>query len=374
MKLTIRRFATAFRTHWYGTVVAMVGSLVFFLPELYGEEIRGAWPFYWGPFSGFSRAAALFWLGVATVAGLLMLKNKADDDARLELVRATDRITELVQTLPPRGWREDYAAAVNAAAEGLQAVVPRVRHPEVNRAHLAELIRELLGSIATLAYRFDAQPRTAEGPVEYAANVMTFVERSGKGTPEDPFFADHVRAAVKFLPADFSLESLAGVLYLQPDLAYSTRTGGRDPLPPLALPIPITPRSASGGWRVLPGAPLAFVSKAVDGYADVGTIGAWFDEFGDFPRSVRDEVLGHFSGPGSAVRSFLSLPLIVDEEKVGVLSIHAARPNLLGVLDAGTQTPAAAARRDDFLALMTPLLRELENAVELFRTAPPPGL
>lgn len=372
MMLRIGLILSAIRTHWYGTVVATAGSLVFLVAELYGDEIRNAWPLYWGPFSAVSWPAIIFWLGLVTVTVLLAAKNKGDEDARQELVAATERVTELVQTLPPRGWREDYAAAINAAAEGLQAVVPRVRQPDVNREHLAEVIRELLGSIATLAYRYDAQPRTASGAVEYAANVMTFVERSGRGTEEDPFFAEHVRHAIKFLPADVSLESLAGVLYLQPELTYSTRTSGRDPLPPLALPIPATPQSPSGRWRVLPGAPLAFVSNAVDGYADVSTIGAWFDQFGDFPRSVRDEVHAYFNGNGAGVRSFLSRPLIVDQEKVGVLSIHAARPNLLGVLDAGTQTPAAAARRDEFLALMTPLLRELENTVELFRTAPAP--
>jgi hypothetical protein len=101
---------------------------------------------------------------------------------------------------------------------------------------------------------------------------------------------------------------------------------------------------------------------------------SWFDELGDFPASVRDEVYTYFNGPGASVRSFVSRGLTSNHgERLGVLNLHAGKPNLLGVIDSGTPSPESVARRDEFLALMTPFLRELETAVELFRTRAPGG-
>lgn len=70
----------------------MLGSLVFFGASLYGDEIRSAFPFYWGPpVGGFVFPAILFWAGVVVVTGMLAFKNKIDDDARMALVTATER-------------------------------------------------------------------------------------------------------------------------------------------------------------------------------------------------------------------------------------------------------------------------------------------
>jgi hypothetical protein len=69
-----------------------------------------------------------FWFGVVLVTLLLAFKNKGHEDARRRLVEVTDRVAVMVQTLPPKGWREQYATALVEAAETLSMVMPRQRN------------------------------------------------------------------------------------------------------------------------------------------------------------------------------------------------------------------------------------------------------
>ena len=52
---------------------------------------------------------------------MFWLRTKADDEARAELVHATNRIELMVQTMPPRTWRDEYAAALSELYEALFA-------------------------------------------------------------------------------------------------------------------------------------------------------------------------------------------------------------------------------------------------------------
>jgi hypothetical protein len=133
----------------------------------------------------------------------------------------------------------------------------------------------------------------------------------------------------------------------------------------MALPVPHEAQGGDGRWKVLPGAPLAFVGEGTDGYADVAQLRDWFDKDADFSPSVRDEVITYFSGEGSMSRSFVSRRLSFGGANLGVLNLHSNRPNLLGLLGDETGGAESVSRREEFFALMTPLLRELECAVAL---------
>ena len=79
----------------------------------------------------------------------------------------------------------------------------------------------------------------------------------------------------------------------------------------VALPIPAITKADDGRWKVLPGAPLAWVTGRIDGYADAHTIGEWFEKFGDFPPSIKAQVVHYLTkGAGTVSRSFVSRPLV----------------------------------------------------------------
>ena len=245
------------RTHWFGTVVATVGSLVFFGASLYGDEIRAAFPFYWGPFGGWSVPALFFWAGLIVVTGMLALKNAGDDAARSELVEVTTKVAILVQTLPPKGWRDEYAATVDEAADALDSLLPRRLEEGLGSPELAGIIRNLLGSIVSLAYRFDHRPRIGTKPALYAGNIMLFEGRGGVV----PHFAQSTLAALRFLPPEYDVSHLQGVLHLDPEPTYSTEREGPDTdVPAIALPVPDVVKAPNGKWRVLPGGPARICS------------------------------------------------------------------------------------------------------------------
>jgi hypothetical protein len=337
--------------------------MVFFYASLNEDAIRGAFPFHRGPYGGLVWPAVLFWAGVIGVTTMLAFKNLGDDRARDELVTATENIRSLVRTLPPRGWRDDYASAVAAMSDAMAALIPRHRSAELSADALAGVIRHILGSVATLAYKFDARPQVGGEAAIYAANVMLFKPRATAGSS----FDEAVVSQLRFFPSDQNLSSLRGVLVLQPDLSYSTATAGSDPaIPAIALPVPELARAQNGRWKALPGAPLAFLHEGTDGYADASHLREWFDQDADFAPSIGDEVIDYFANEGVMSRSFVSRRLTFAGAELGVLNLHSNRPNLLGVLDDDEGGAESVLRREEFFALMTPLLRELECAIAIF--------
>ncbi len=53
-------------------------------------------------------------------------------------------------------------------------------------------------------------------------------------------------------------------------------------------------------------------------------------------------------------------------ERLGVLNLHSNLPNLLGVREAA-RPEASVARREEFFALLTPVMRDVEEVVQLYR-------
>ena len=163
------------------------------------------------------------------------------------------------------------------------------------------------------------------------------------------------------MPDDYDRRQLHGVLLLRTDL--SSSTGGEDDLvdqaiQSIALPVPDQQRDSKGRYKVLPGAPLAFATRKVDGYRDSQSLLQWCRERGDFQPSVLDRLQDYFSpgGAGQAVRSFVSRPLSEDDAPFGVLNLHADRPDILG---------PAPERREVFLGMLTPFVNDLTSALLL---------
>ncbi len=348
----------------YATLTTVLAVIAGLLGSVYQDDIANAFPLAlsnaWGTISW--RAAA-FWMSVVLFAVLFFFRQWWDDVNRerlnataLRAEQGTERIEALVRTMPPRAFQGQLAQMVAGAYRGVARVLPRKKEADLTRDDLVALIRVLLNSMARLAMIYDDQPLTPEGSAVYSANVMLFVP-----SPEEGAFDAETVVALRFHPAEYDLKQLLGVLVLRPELSATSDIAdlpGPDAVvSAIALPVPAL-HTKDGRWNALPGAPKAFLTEEVDGYDDATTLGEWCTKSGNFLPSVVDELRQYFTtGDGRRIRSFISRPLLtLDGRKLGVLNLHSSRTDILG--DTDERMPA-------FLAMLTPLLLELQAAVEI---------
>lgn len=335
----------------YATVTTVLAAIAGLFGSVYGNEIGSSFPLSLGPYQGVSFKAVAFWLTLVLFGIMFFERQRYDDAARERLETTSANIKTLVETLPPKAFRSQYARQSHSSWNALATVAPRHLGSDVTAEKFAGFIRSLLQSIATLAFVYDDQPSAS-----YAANVMLFEEPSTSAEA----FTQNVLSALKFIPADIDLHQLRGVLLLRSDLSATTAKASPDvdeTVPVIALPVPKDPKHGAR-WALLPGAPIAFVTGEIDGYADSRTLVSWCVEKGDFAPSVVDAVAQYFEqGAGKDIRSFISRPLFSDDGRpIGVLNLHADRTNILG---------PATDRREIFQAVVTPLFLELGRAVSM---------
>jgi hypothetical protein len=140
-----------------------------------------------------------------------------------------------------------------------------------------------------------------------------------------------------------SLDLLEGILELVPELSTTTTRQGNTPdvLEPLRLPVPVRYERRVGHgerqlWRVLPGAPLAWVRKKWTIYPSQAALLDWCRRKGAFPDHVLEAVQRYFESPaGASVQAFASLPFPpgTGDEPVGVLNVHCTQPGLFSGRD-----------------------------------------
>jgi len=305
--------------------------------------------------------------------------QRASDVRRAEseekLATRADELANLIRTLPP----EDFLSTLGETYWRCDKMLATVRRAgaDLGVPELEKTIRAVLRGIGSLAQKFDA----ATWGTVYAANVMLF--RLPSFFREDAV-AD-LLARLRFREREVNIHALYGVLDL--DLALSAAVSGEQQenegtlpdteLRPLALPIPAldATRGVGGKWRVLPGAPLAFVkaqqieAPIVDLYADTSTLGKWCRDTGDFSPTVVQDLEGYFSGEaGARVRGFASLPLRRhggDQSIIGVLNIHANRADLLRSGAGQTSTTEGTTPAAQFGFLIGPVLSILVQLVDL---------
>lgn len=323
---------------------------------------------------GIRYLVAGFWVVFAVFLYLFLCAQTAQRDQQRNLFDSTDRVRQLVQTLPPIYFRKRLAETCSDAHALLEDIVPRTQSSDTDAESLRDLVRTLLYSVATLAFLFDDGPRTAEGEAAvYAANLMVFVSRS---VGESEAFPKRVRDVIKFMPTETDLNQLAGVLWIRPKLSSSTAADRAEQdatLQEFALPVPQNKKTATGRWRVLPGAPKSFVTRAIDGYHDVKSLPDWMDREGDFLAETREDLRSYFnSAAGSGVRSFISRPLPDENgDTTVVLNVHADREGILGpsvaLVSDDAYNRAANERRELFFSQITPILLDLGAVLRILR-------
>ena len=246
--------------------------------SLFSKEIRTAFPFSLGPYDGLSGHAIVFWILIVIASFTFFLRQWAADDASSE---ARKELIRQIQTLPPA----DFLALFAKVYDSCEVVFRQTKEVD-NITPLKEATRFILRGITTLAQRFD--PRGQD--IFYAANIMVFKKADDLDKKE----SDEIAKRLKFCEKECAVSKFNGVLDLQVDLSTTIDNEDREPdssLRAFALPVP-TPHTVEvvGGrklYRVLPGAPLAFIERRLDIYADTSELLDWCNKKGSFSEYVK---------------------------------------------------------------------------------------
>ena len=119
----------------FAAVTATVAALVGLVGSVYQTEIAASFPITLAP--AFTGHTFVFWLSLASLAWLVYLRQRVDDEARGDLVNTTRaaeqtsrRIEDFVQTLPPRAFQAQLANAIVDVHNVVSAAMPRRATPE----------------------------------------------------------------------------------------------------------------------------------------------------------------------------------------------------------------------------------------------------
>jgi len=331
-----------------GTFVAFLLIVAGTLGSLYSTEIRSATPFAWPSLreAEIAWSALQFWFFVVLTSGLFFLRQQAVDESINELV-------EVLRSQPP----SDLLGVFKETYEKCDRVARVESQP--NRAELAKKIRAVLTGLATLARRFDGEAES----VRYATNIMIFVPTAHL-TPTSAQ-VKQLEAFLLHRDPETSLEKYRGILLLEHELSTVVPSGDPDmEVKRIAFQIPHTAnlKTSGGKWRVIPGAPMAFIKGDCDGYADANRLTEWVRANSvlgdDFVRALDK----YFREHGAQVQSFVSLALSdgSGSEPLGVVNIHRNRPDML----------RAEQKLKHFLPLVAPFVLLLHGLVKEWTEIP----
>jgi hypothetical protein len=330
VKSLAKRF---FRSPWSSTIITLLVIVVGGIGAVYPDEIKKGFPFHLQPMP---LEAQLFW-SLTLITSIAFFFRQREDDAGKEASqeRVLERARELehlVRTLPPANFLSIFATLYDQA-DAMETLALGTPGASPDPSVLEPSMRTVLRLIATLAQEFDGGYRD----VRYAANIMLFKSSANMAAQDKVQIAKRL----KFCDDATALDNLKGVLDL--DIALSTvandESVGIDPhLEPIAIPIPKKSKTSNGRYKILPGAPHAFVDKEADLYVDALMLAKWCDDFGDFTIEVKRELQEYFTAQKKVIRSFISIPIFLrrddgtdalEEDPIAVLNIHCSKENLL---------------------------------------------
>ncbi|RME12723.1 MAG: hypothetical protein D6816_00630 [Bacteroidetes bacterium] len=335
------KFEKWLRSPWYAVFVTLALVFVGFWGSAYGEEIRQAFPFYWGQ-GNLSWPALVFWIALAATAFLFWSQRWAIDRARKRgeerVEEYVTELSEIIRTMPPRNFLNlfgtIYRQCENLTWSALNGGSTR------NRDDLIKAIRGVLYGYAKLAEAFSHDGNGDQVPC--SANVMVYFPSSSLNDEQ----RSKLQKMLIMCDSTTCIERLKGVLLLRTDLSACTKKQPGeedDELVSIALPVPreirITiKRGRRQVWKVLPGAPKAFALKETDFYVNSTQLLKWCSENGDFTEEVKQHIEDYFQNPatptvGSFIASHLSKGEGDDEDPaevpLGVVNIHRRESGIL---------------------------------------------
>lgn len=330
------------------TVLALVAGL---LGSVHGSEVARAFPLSCCEFEKVAWGAVAFWSTASVTALLFVVQQRIGEEDRAaaeERLRVrSEELETLLRTMPPPDFLHFFSEVHDRCDAARQIALT----PGAELQDRARAIRYILEGIALLARKFDRADGT---DLRYAANLMTF--RALDEIAEEERHG--VRERIRFLERGVGLDSLRGILELRRD--HSAFAEGSDPdaapdphVREIVLPVPRRDDEQARGvfdgesmvrWRVLPGAPMAFVRGELEVYTDVEDMVRWCAEKGDFSGEVIQEMRAHFRFAGALGSvSFASFPLhgrSPARAPSAILNIHRNAPGLLTERGLATQFAA----------------------------------
>jgi hypothetical protein len=331
----------------YAFIVTFLLALTGMLGSVYSAEIGNAFPLR---FSGlkcsfWSWKATTFWITLALSSGLFWYRQKAlakeserVNDMREQQVhnlkKQSERLADLVKTMPPKSFLTRYGALYADA----QRRTWDVRDSD-SEEKLKGAVRRVLECVGELAAIFDG----AERAHRYSANIMVVLKPSFLRDEEKK----KINSIAMFDKGKIYSPDLQGTLMLRRDLSASfQRTGVAEApdqkLRDVALTLPDAGDiqcSADGQvrWKVLLGAPITFYTHKPEIYISSEDIRNWFSEEGDFSATDEEAVVNYFASQEEPIiGSFYSQVLLFEEDSgketedipIAVLNMHKSGPNL----------------------------------------------
>lgn len=262
-------------------------------------------------------------------------RRKSAEEALLakstELLKESADVRRLVQTMPAANFVNAYVGYMIAIQGAWNDLTDEALFGEIDEEAVKGGIRVVLKAIAKMFKMYD----NASEDTHVAANLMLFI-------PSETFDKSRMSGdrAVKMAFGSDGLpwHALTGALLLHPSLSARAGEGyaPADPDPDITemfWPIPIdrkVRRGAGEVWTVLPGAPLAWVTRVPTSYPDPDSILQWCANEAALPREVHEE-LAKYLKKKPAVHSFVSIPFpaIDDQPPMAVLNVHSGARGLL---------------------------------------------
>jgi hypothetical protein len=314
--------------------------------------------------------------GTKNSAGLLREATAATaaklehiDEAVKNVQQNAERLQTTIETMPLGSFLADFGYLIVHSQGLLTKNIREQLRDNVDEKALLNVIRKLMGSVATLAAKYDGRPNAG-----YGANIMLFVP----ARKEPPYFAEEIIERLRFFPKkEADLASLRGALVLVKELnsranAFEGEEDRDDEIEALALGIPQEPFDLeTGKWRLFPGPARVFVgaeggsssnrlaAEIVDDYGSVGSTD--LDSRSQISSAIHDfrNYYGE-QGRGRAARSSVSFPLIDWRgEARGVLNIYCDTPPWLG---------RTGIRQQNFTMLALPLVGDIARLTETLAT------
>lgn len=351
---------------WVGTTVAVLGVTTGLLGSIYTDELKKM----------IQALAAITpregaWLFVACViaTALAVFFRQRVIDKKRELVQqrfdaAAEDIPELIRTLPEQNFQHEFGIVFEKSAVMIRNLVDLETR--------ADGVTVLLQGFATLASKFDAGRRDDR----FAANLMVYLS----GASKEPWLR-----TLKFFDRD--PKSLAGVLALPAEFAAVADDHDKT-IPEFALPVPADigrSREEPGGegYRILPGAPLAYARNRFEHYAATSALGQWCRDYGDFTEREKGQLNEYFATLADQIAGFMSIPIrepttayTPDAERrvLGVLNIHWDRCDRLSNAHSAKLFAAATFPLQVLLAqVLLELLNERPPRPDSPLSKPPPS-
>lgn len=305
--------------------IAVTGVVAGFWASLYTDDIKKnlptSHPFDLAEYVRQPGTARFFWVLLLIFAVGFVAQQWAQTQgtrrAQRDLIAQSDELQEMIRnlrSLPPHGFLTTFQDLYEKAYPlGLLAFT------EERKDILEDAIKQVLDCVARLASSFDREP----GHTVYSANVMLLRDKAWLDACDDQTRAS-LEQQLLFsddLPTPRT-RHLDGVLTLSPSLAVTLddhNRSGAAQTPAVALPIPAEATVSVGDKktlaRVLPGAPWAAVHLRYNSFNSIDELLVTFDEYCDFTERTRAQVTEYFEAMRGELKSFVSVPLEVEQKK-----------------------------------------------------------